>query len=296
MLVRYFTRMPRTPGQNPEEFRHPVSTAMENNVVKRIYNVRQTLMTTELVFTPEMREWVVRANKKLLPEHVTPETVMEWVATNRKFPYTTRQLFRMWEAIRTIRKSFGTAEAEAELEQIRELMEEAEGGNVPHRKNQSGEITLKAIGGDLGGLSPTAIKNMGDAAVLKLRARGMDISKEEFDRRLHKASGYYIRLLRASIDIAKADVAEAVDDTEVTGEFSVEDFFDGLHECGIISSKELALVEDLEMVAVQALADHIITEQGNTDKATELLERDYLGEYPVVKTFQNCVSREWEKK
>ena len=276
---------------NVNEFKATVSGMIREEVAR----FRGMVLVTE-ASGEAFGKWVLRHYGKYLPGTLAPEQVEGWMEDKENakvLPLTPTQLHAMYRLKGQLQKSFRSPGVNMELDRAFPPAKVPASGET--RNRIKGELEYEDMASSLGGSAETARKAV-ERAVAKVSNFAMKtregkytekdfyIDPEDFGIVVEEAAEKYVKLLKASLEIARGDV-ESLDG------FSVEDFFDGLNEFVLkAASIPLEEITDAERVAVQLLAD--LVENGQEDEAERLLMKDLLSPNDnVIKTFQNVVAR-----
>jgi gas vesicle protein len=218
--------------------------------------------------------WVMRAwfnperytKSPWFSPEITAETVIMHITGNPKFPYSPSQLIEMYKAIPAIQHGLNANGAEKEIVELEEAI------------YKKGEQTLSAIGAQLGNVSATMVKKIGDGAEEKIKKfyngvapDDMSIEEEEDmfelieDARMH-----------ASIDFAAALKSSNGD---------IKAFFAVLVKNQILSSNEV------ELISAEEIQGLVMLQSMDADIIEEILVEDLEDDDNIFKTFQNAVSK-----
>jgi hypothetical protein len=243
----------------------------------------------------EFGAWIMRAwfnperNSKSAwyAENLTQETVLDHILRNPKFPYSPSQLVEIWKAIPSIQRGLNSANSSDEISAVENTM----------GVYKKGEQTLSTIGAELGDVSATMVKKIGDGAEEKIKKfygakSPYDLSIEEEEEMIN------------TVDQARSDAAVEFAATLVASAGNIKAFFDVLVKGQILSSNEVGLISAEEFQALYSLSmmnfetmdketveDLVANGYTIEDLIEEILVEDLEDDENVFKTFQNAVSK-----
>ncbi len=228
--------------------------------VKDLIGFRTWIMNSW--FNPEKHSGKVWFNAM-----VTPEMILGFITENPKFPYTPNQLADMWKTMPHIRRGLTSASADSDIEAVEVTI------GTTYKK---GEQTLSSIGLELGDVSATMVKKIGDTAEEKVKRFYTELASDSCieeenalklldDARLH-AAVEWATLLKNS-------------------EGNINAFFGFLVKAQILSIHEVGLLNPNEIDAILMLY------QMEQEVIEEILIEDIEEDDNIFKTFQNAVSK-----
>ncbi len=229
---------------------------------------------------PRFKEWIMRAwfnpskhsQKSWFDATVTTTNVVEHLSNNLKvFPYTVQQLVEIWNIIPVIQHGLGVSK-----EDDGESTQEEENESAIYKK---GEKTLSEIGAEIGHVSATMIKKIGDGAEIKLNTLYKNKCPSDNSSIDDEIS------LNKSIDNAQLETSTKFAKILKDSNGDMEIFFSSLVKEQIITSNEIDLISGREKTGLSMLCGM------ESDIIEDILLEDIGHENNRFKTFQNAVSK-----
>lgn len=222
----------------------------------------------------EFSAWIVRAwfnaekhgNSVWYDVSITVNNVIFKILRNSKFPYTPSQLVDIWRNLPFLQKDLNNASANDDIQDIE---------NVAIYKK--GEQTLSSIGGDLGDISATMVKKLGDTAEEKIKKIYNFKSPEDL---LVKEEEELFQV----IEDARIEAATTYSTLLKSFNGDIKTFFAELVKRQILSSNEIDLITSDEIQGLTMLSGI------DQDIIEEILLTDIEDEENTFKTYQNAVS------
>lgn len=255
-------------------------------------------------FSEQFVQWIVDK----WPNYVPADVSFHEIRTGKtRLPYSYKQLVDMFSVKEALKVELQGVESD---EDIVKTYEKENKKNVA-RVNQTGDVTLKAIGNELNGITAAAVKLLGDAAQEKFRSFAMltkkdrrgkqkvyqfDMEDEEWYEKAEEAAEIFVNLAKKGLEATKGEPLyaplpngkwELVED----GEYSVEEFLEDMLQEGYLTPNEASLVKEPEWVALHLLLSLIA--EGKEEKAKDYLVTDLALLDNIVKVFQNINAKLW---
>lgn len=229
----------------------------------------------------KMIGWVMRqyfnpekhADKLWYDASVNPDNVLEYVSDPKNhFPLTPKELADLWK----LKKSLG-ASLELAAKDFEDLPDEEE-EDEDKTTYQTGEVTLKDIGKELGGLTPTMINKLASSGGEKIKklTHGVapwDMNEEQWED------------LLKTIKEARQEVAQVYAENLKSYGGDVKAFLESLVKAHILTPSDLKLVTDQEVEGLALLS------QKSTDQIVNVLLHDIERDDNVFKSYQSAVSK-----
>lgn len=252
----------------------------------------------------EFTNWV----KAKWAKYTNADTTYEDIRSRKtNLPCTLHQLLDMYFTIPKLREAFNKIDSDKEIELALEVINKKNAGKV----NQTGEVTLREIGIELGGITAAAVKQIGDVAQEKMKSFAMltkkdkrgskcvydfDIDDEEWNEKATEAANIFIRVARKNLQTTKNEkLYTQLENNQwilaEEGEYSVEEFLEDLLQEGYLTPSETALVTDAEYCKLYDLLDMVA--KGQDEQVTAILLDDLAEFDNVVKVFQNINAKQW---
>lgn len=185
-----------------------------------------------------------------------------------RFPYSYSEIFHMWKLVSSVRSTLMKRHADEEEKSRKEKS-----------KYQTGEITLKDIGKQVGGgVTPTMVNNILNSATIKMKKITNGVSLKDLSQ--EQSFAIYKKI---------CDSREQVG-TKYTRELklsngNVEAFFAELGKKKIVSVSETRQADDNEKFGLKLLSE----KEESTVK--RILLEDIESDDNMFKTFQSAVSK-----
>lgn len=222
-------------------------------------------------FNPEKH-----GDKIWFDDSVTVDNALEYVTKmgeNGVFPQSPKALSELWKLKGQLTSAIGAMDKSGELDAAVEDEEEAE-EKVTY---QTGEVSLKDIGAELGGVTPTMVNKLAASGMEKFRAitggkplRDLDSDElEAFLKKIHDARLTAVEEFTSELLAAK----------------SVADFLKGLAKRQILSPTDLKLITKSELDGLQVLREK------DPERIKLILLQDIQDANNIFKSFQAAVSK-----
>lgn len=230
-----------------------------------------------------MAAWLMRqyfdpnkhGDKVWFSPSVNADNVLEFVSnTKNNFPLSPKEVADMWKLKKSLGASMKLVAKDLEGDSTNQEPEEDDGKEV----YQTGEVTLKDIGQELGGLTPTMINKLAASGMEKVKkiTKGVapwDMESEQWDD------------LIGAIMKARQETAQ-----EFAGELKrhagdVKAFLQSLEEKHVLSPGDMKLVSDKEVKGLAILSGKELAQIVN------VLLSDIERDDNIFKSFQSAVSK-----
>lgn len=206
---------------------------------------------------------------------VNPGNVLDYVSnTKNHFPLSPKEVADMWK----LKKSLG-----ASMKLVAKDLEGASEDEVEEPGDdkavyQTGEVTLKDIGQELGGLTPTMINKLAASGMEKVKniTKGVapwDMEADQWDQ------------LMDTIMKARVETANEFANTLKASAGDIKGFLQGLEEKHVLSPGDLKLVSDKEVEGLTVLASK------SPEQIANVLLHDIERDDNIFKSFQSAVSK-----
>lgn len=256
-----------------------------------IWNRKNTL-TDERVqeSSVDFTAWVVRRwAPKYLPVTATFGDIRNGVY-HRRMPITYRQLADMYLTKIAVLEALSSIQSDDDLDTLLRIQEEKEKSRV----NQTGEVTLAKIGEDLGDITPTQVKNIGDAAQRKFA--GFAVREENsngvmFTKSFTMDPDLFASRAEAAINKLCSVLSAVIAKTAKNMDFDIDDVFDMLTDESFLTPGERLLVKESEYVALYLLMERI--RDGEIEDVKRLMLDDLVEEDNILKSLQNINAKLW---
>lgn len=261
----------------------------------------------------DFAKWAMSKFPNKFPEKIrnsgNPMDALDWMNKHPEGPgMTPFQLRKMWENIPSINAGMGKIEKflakekdpslgstedevndsdeESELENGSSIEDLQKASKEVRGKYQTGDVNLKDIGAELGDITPTAVNQMQDKALAKIKPfgspeadndvfeRGFEVDDEAWEDAKIDAVDKYVQLLQAS-----------------GGDWDA--FYSALKSQNLIAKSDIDILKAKEIPALETIMDYI--REGETGVAEEIiltdLEDAVKENKPIVlRSFQNVLS------
>lgn len=226
------------------------------------------------------KEWLLRVyfknpknqGKPYFDPTLTPDTVLG-ALSKPTTPLSLVSAMKLWSIMPGLRKDLSADTADADLDTVDTMVHGAEAG-----KYKTGDAGLKAIGQQIGKVTPTMVNKHIGSATKKIQKFTGGTSLEDMD-------ADQIEGLMTQIDIARDQVAKDFAKLLKASKGNTRKFLIGLQKSGIIGKDELGLLSDNEVGALTMLAGK------EEPEIAAILRADIERDNNVFKTFQNAVSK-----
>lgn len=251
--------------------REEIHTALKEDISPHLQHVRDK---SKLV------GWIMRqyfnpgkhVDKVWYDASVDLGNVLQYVSDPKNnFPFTPKELADLWK----LKKSLG-ASLELVAKDFGEFPEDEE--DEDKTTYQTGEVTLKDIGKELGGLTPTMINKLATSGSEKIKklTHGVapwDMNEEQWGD------------LLKTIKEARRDVAKIYAENLKSYGGDVKAFLESLVKAHILTPSDLKLVSDQEFEGLALLS------QKSTDQIINVILHDIERDNNVFKSYQSAVSK-----
>lgn len=229
-----------------------------------------------------MRSWFDKekyAKSRWFSEHVTSDNVLINIVENPNFPCSPAQLMEIWHYMPAIKVSLCSSSSNEDISAIETALGSKSTGGI----YKKGEETLSAIGAEIGDISATMIKKLGDGAEEKIKKfygyqSPFSLSEEKEEEIIELVEN-------ARVDAAVEYAQLVKNSTDGDGNFDAKLFFEKLVKAQILSFKEIELISADEIQGLFMLFSM------DEDIMEEVLMEDIEYSDNTFKTYQNAVSR-----
>jgi hypothetical protein len=269
---------------NAQQFQERIRQIVKEEVMSAVLKEQMSPYLDSIRDKKQLSAWLMRQyfnpakhTKKIwFDPSVTEENVLNHISsTERKgvFPLSAKELAELWKLKKSLGQSLGKL-SDAELSQgevkpVKKVEDEK-------TKYQTGDVTLRDVGQELGGLTPTMINKLSDTGMEKFKkllgGKGSDDFAGQTKNLMQKIS-------QAREEVAK-DFAIALKSAP-----SVESFLADLVKAQTLTVKELELIEPEEKEGLDILRER------EPDAIAAILAQDIEDVDNLFKTFQSAVSK-----
>lgn len=207
---------------------------------------------------------------------VTEKNVLEKVtqsSENGLFPSSPKALSELWKLKGQLASSLGTMEAE-EAKLVAADAKEAEPDKATY---QTGEVSLKDIGKELGGVTPTMVNKLGASAMEKFRKVAGGKSLQDLNPQ--ELEGFLSKIQNARLEAVDEYVAA------LQSASSVNAFMHGLVKRQILTPTDLKIVQKQEISGLKILM------KKDPERVKLILLQDIQEDDNLFKSFQSVVSK-----
>lgn len=225
----------------------------------------------------ELKSWTMRVyfnennrDKPWFVEDVTTQNVLEQFLTP-KAPITPQSLVEVWKAIPMIKKGLGSLESKG-TDAVADYLSHSDKST----KYTQGDVTLRELGKELGGITATMVNKLSDSAFEKIKSLFGNMSFDSAD--VSQSVKIEEKIERAKNAAAK-EFSKALIKAKENPEqlrFVLSDF---------LSTNEIKLVDKNEWDALVILTEY------DQERIEIILLEDYESDDNIFKTFQSIVSR-----
>jgi hypothetical protein len=204
---------------------------------------------------------------------VNEDNVLEYISKIKNhFPLSPKEVADLWRLKKSLSSSMNVIDKE--LEEIPDEEEEKpEKGTY-----QTGEVSLKDIGQELGGLTPTMINKLAASGMEKIRKLSGGTAPWDMESDQWEA-------LLAAIKSARSDTATEYAEALKGSAGNIRGFLQSLAKQQILTPSDLNLIRDEE---VEGLA---ILYTKPAEQIRNILLQDIEGDNNIFKSFQSAVSK-----
>jgi len=211
---------------------------------------------------------------------VTEQNVLDHLSSTEKkgtFPLSTKEVAELWKLKKNLGASMGKlSDKELALVGSEPASKKAAEPEEEKQTYQTGETTLRDIGQELGGLTPTMINKLGATAQEKFKKL---FGGETSDDATGQTKNLMQKIQRAREVTADEFVAA------LKSAPSVAAFLESLVKSQILTANELKLIEPEEMEGLDILREK------EPERAKMILVQDIEEDDNLFKTFQSAVSK-----
>lgn len=254
--------------------REELSEALKEDISPHIKRIRDS---------EAMAAWLMRqyfdpnkhADKIWYNPSVNANNVLEFVSnTKNNFPLSPKEVADMWKLKKSLGSSMKLVAKDLEGDSSGQEPAEDEGKEV----YQTGEVTLKDIGQELGGLTPTMINKLAASGMEKVKkiTKGVapwDMETEQWDE------------LMGAIMKARQETAQEFASALKSHAGDVKAFLQELEEKHILSPGDMKLVSDKEVEGLAILSGK------EPAQIINVLLSDIERDDNIFKSFQSAVSK-----
>lgn len=227
-------------------------------------------------FNPEKH-----SDKVWYDDEVTKDNVLDYVtqmSSTGIFPQSPKSLYELYKLKGQLQSSMGRLDKSGELDAISDYLDDEEDEEEEEQKTtyQTGEVSLKDIGQELGGITATMVN--------KLAASGMDKFRALAPGGLEKMDGDELEAFLRKVNEARKEAAEDFV-KRLTASSSAEEFIKGLKKSQILSPTDLRLISKAELDGLRML------QQREPELSKQMLMQDIQDDDNLFKSYQAMVSK-----
>lgn len=220
------------------------------------------------------------SNKVWYDNKVTKDNVLEYVtemSSTGVFPQSPKSLYELFKLKGQLQTSMGRLEKSGELDAVLDYLDDEEDEEEEDKTTyQTGEVSLKDIGSELGGITATMVN--------KLAASGMDKFRTLAPGGLDQMDGDELEAFLKKINSAR--IAAAEDFVQrLASASSVGAFLKGLQKNQILSPTDMKLIGKAELDGLRML------QQREPELAKQMLLQDIQDDDNLFKSYQAMVSK-----
>jgi len=212
-------------------------------------------------------------------DSVTKDNVLEYVtkmAASGVFPQTPKSLYSLFKLKGQLQTSMGQLDKSGELDAMSDYLDDEEDEDEK-ATYQTGEVSLKDIGKELGGITPTMVN--------KLAASGMDKFRSLTQgQALDNVDGAALEEFLKKIQDARADAADEFVQ-RLADATTIGEFIKSLQKGQILSPTDLKLVTKNELEGLRML------QKRDPEVAKQMLMQDIQDDNNLFKSYQAMVSK-----
>jgi hypothetical protein len=269
---------------NAQQFQERIRQIVKEEVMSAIVKEQVSPYLDSIRDKKALSAWLMRQyfnpakhSKKIwFDPSVTEENVLNHItATERKgvFPLSAKELGELWKLKKSLGSSLGKL-SDAELSQgeakpVKKVDDDK-------TKYQTGDVTLRSVGQELGGLTPTMINKLSDTGMEKFKKLLGGKDSEDF---AGQTKNLMQKITQAREEVSK-DFAVALKAAP-----SVESFLADLVKAQTLTAKELELIEPEEKEGLDILRER------EPEAIALILAQDIEDTDNLFKTFQSAVSK-----
>lgn len=269
---------------NAQQFQERIRQIVKEEVMSAVLKEQMSPYLDSIRDKKQLSAWLMRQyfnpskhSKKIwFDPSVTEENVLNHISsTERKgvFPLSAKELAELWKLKKSLGQSLGKL-SDAELSQgeakpVKKVEDEK-------TKYQTGDVTLRDVGQELGGLTPTMINKLSDTGMEKFKKLLGGKDSEDF---AGQTKNLMQKISQAREEVAK-DFAVALKSAP-----SVESFLADLVKAQTLTVKELELIEPEEKEGLDILRER------EPEAIAAILAQDIEDVDNLFKTFQSAVSK-----
>lgn len=231
----------------------------------------------------EFAAWIMRQyfdptkhkEKSWFDPSVTQDNVLEYISSTRGsklFPNSPRNLVNLWKIKQDLGAKLGTTVADLEAPEEPEPEPEEE-----KAKYQTGDVSLKDIGKELGGVTPTMINKLATSGAEKFSKLTGGKHPEDLDD--EELEGFLRKIQQARVEGAEqfADLLLAAP--------SVSKFLEGLAKAQILTPTDLKIISPEEVDGLDILRGK------DKERIMLILLQDIEDDDNLFKSYQSLVSK-----
>ena len=236
----------------------------------------------------DFAKWVIRQyfsaksqNEKWYDSSVDEKNVFEYISNpGNYFPQSPAQIVNFFRSMKSLQSSMSSKDVEDSLSDVKLDDEEDAEETTTKTKYQTGDVSLKDIGQELGGITPTMINKIGASAGEKMRkltgGKHPDELTPEEEFEMNKK-------LFAFMDIAAKRFASVLK----ASNGNVGKFLAALQKAHILTPNEARSITDEE---IEALINLSSLEEDNIAQVVKR-DLDRKDGNNLIKTFQSLYSK-----
>lgn len=230
----------------------------------------------------EFKAWIMRqyfdptkhSDKVWYDESVTADNVLDYISSSegsRLFPSTPKNLVGLWKNKSFLQGRLGAAADDLDASDSDDEPEEEKA------QYQTGDVSLKDIGKELGGVTPTMINKLQTSGMGKFAKLTGGVHPEDLDDEVLEDFLRKIKTAREEGAIEFAERLKAAD--------SVTDFLKSLAKSQILTPTDLKIITPEELEGLEILKDK------PEENIMLILMQDIEDDDNLFKTYQSLVSK-----
>lgn len=230
----------------------------------------------------DFKGWVMRqyfnpskhSDKIWYDRSVTKDNVLDYISSQRGqklFPNTPRNLVNLWKLKSDLSSRLGATVRDLEKAEKKDKEEEEKA------KYQTGDVSLKDIGQELGGVTPTMINKLATSGMEKFAKLTKDVSPSEMEYA-------DVEDMLNKIETARQEVAKEFA-KKLKEANSVDEFLKTLAKEHILTPTDLKIISPEEIEGLEILMDK------SEDRIAMILIEDIEDDDNLFKTYQSAVSK-----
>lgn len=230
----------------------------------------------------EFKAWIMRqyfdpakhGDKVWFDDSVTADNVLDYISSaegSRLFPSSPKNLVGLWKSKQFLQGRLGAA-----VDDLEGPDPDAEPGEEK-AKYQTGDVSLKDIGKELGGVTPTMINKLATSGMGKFAKLTQGVHPEDLDD--EDLEGF-LRKIKAARQEAAVEFAD-----RLHAATTVTDFLQSLAKGQILTPTDLKIIAPEELEGLEILKGK------PKENVALILLQDIEDEDNLFKTFQSLVSK-----